>query len=173
MTRAYVGMGSNLGDRVRNLAAALAALEASQGVSVAAVSRLYESEPWGVADQPAFANAVAALDTSLTAHELLAECKRIEAELGRVEGVRYGPRAIDIDILLFGDSALETPDLTIPHPRLLEREFVVTPLLEVAPGATLPDGTPVTRDRAIHGHVTGVLADRLSTGSDPAGTPAR
>jgi 2-amino-4-hydroxy-6-hydroxymethyldihydropteridine diphosphokinase len=160
-TRAYIGMGSNLGDRVGNLSAALRELEATRGVTVAAVSFVYESEPWGVADQPAFANAVAAIDTTLDANALLAACKHIEARLGRVAGVRYGPRAIDLDILLFGDDAIRTADLTVPHPRMLERDFVVTPLLEIAPEATLPGGWPVTRDAAVQGRVNGVIAERL------------
>jgi 2-amino-4-hydroxy-6-hydroxymethyldihydropteridine diphosphokinase len=169
MTRAYLGMGSNLGDRLGNLAAALAALQATPGITVAAVSRVYESQPWGVEDQPAFANLVVALDTTVGAHALLTACKRIEAGLGRTEGVRYGPRAIDLDVLLFGDDAIDTIELTVPHPRLLERDFVVTPLLEVAPGARLPGGAPVTRDGAVHGRVTGILLERLVP---PAGSGA-
>jgi 2-amino-4-hydroxy-6-hydroxymethyldihydropteridine diphosphokinase len=161
MTRAYVGMGSNLGDRMANLAAGLGALADVPGIDVAAVSRVYESEPWGVADQPSFANAVVALDTALGAEALLSACKLVEARLGRVEGVRYGPRAIDLDVLLYGDETVDTAALTVPHPRLLERDFVVTPLLEIAPGATLPGGSPVTRDCAIQGRVTGILAERL------------
>ena len=171
MTRAFVGMGSNLGDRLRNLTAALAALEAAPGITVAAVSRVYESEPWGVADQPAFANVVVALDTTVGAHDLLTACKRIETGLGRTKGVRYGPRAIDLDVLLYGDEVLDTPELTVPHLRLLERDFVVTPLLEVAPGVRLPGGAPVTRDGAVHGRVTGILSERLmpATGSGAGG----
>lgn len=166
MTRAYLGMGSNLGDRIGTLAAALDALATEPGIRVSAVSRVYESEPWGVADQPSFANAVAAIDTGLSPEALLAACKRVEAALGRIAGVRYGPREIDLDLLLFGDEAIDTADLTIPHPRLLERDFVVTPLLEVAPDAMLPGGARVTRDAATEGRVTGVL------GSLPAPVPA-
>jgi 2-amino-4-hydroxy-6-hydroxymethyldihydropteridine diphosphokinase len=158
VTRAYVGMGSNLGDRVAALAAALRALEAVPGIGVAAVSRVYESEPWGIADQPAFANAVAALDTTLTAEDLLAVFKRLESEAGRAAGARFGPRPLDLDLLLYGSEAFSGPALTVPHPRLLARDFVVTPLLELAPRATLPDGTPVTRAAATDGRVTGVLA---------------
>lgn len=158
MTRAYVGMGSNLGDRVATLNAALEALDAAPGVGVVAVSSVYESEPWGIADQPSFANAVAGLDVDLAPLELLAVFKRIEAEAGRVAGVRNGPRPLDLDLLLYGEESVTGPELTVPHPRLLERDFVVTPLLEVAPDAALPDGTPVTRDAATEGRVTGVLA---------------
>ncbi len=158
MLRAYVGMGSNLGDRIGNLGAALSALDATPGVAIAAVSSTYESEPWGVEDQPAFANLVVGLDVDIDAHQLLEACQRIESDLGRVAGVRYGPRAIDLDILLFGNAQIGTTALTVPHPRLLERDFVVTPLLEIAPGVLLPDGTPVTVDSAIEGRVTRRLA---------------
>lgn len=156
-TRAFVGLGSNLGDRLRNIAEALGELEATKGVRVAAVSRAYESEPWGVTEQPAFANAVAALDVELDAAGLLAACKRVEADLGRRPGVRFGPRVIDIDVLLFGADRIDTPSLTVPHPRLLERDFVVTPLLEVAPRVALPGGGAPRREDATEGRVTGVL----------------
>lgn len=159
MTRAYIGLGSNLGDRVAMLTAALAALSETPGVSVVAVSRAYESEPWGVLDQPAFANAVAAIDTDLTAEGLLAVAKSVERSLGRIAGRRYGPREIDVDVLLFGSDVVDTPQLTVPHPRLLERDFVVTPLLEVAPHVTLPDGSVPTRNGATAGRVTSVLGD--------------
>jgi len=158
VTRAVVGMGSNLGDRIGALAAAAVELDRTPGVRVTDVSSIYESEPWGVAEQPAFANAVAVLEVALTPCELLTECKRIEALAGRVAGTRYGPRALDLDILLFGSEAVDEPELEIPHPRLAERDFVVTPLLEVLPGAGLPDGTPITREAATEGRVTGVLA---------------
>jgi 2-amino-4-hydroxy-6-hydroxymethyldihydropteridine diphosphokinase len=155
--RAYIGMGSNLGDRAASLRAALAALDATPGVQVAATSSTYESEPWGVTDQPAFANAVVAIDTDLGPLELLRALKAIEAAAGRTAGVRNGPRSLDLDLLLFGSDTVDLPELAVPHPRLLERDFVVTPLLEVAPGVTLPDGTPITRGLAIEGRVTGRL----------------
>ena len=155
--RAFVALGSNLGDRVENLAAALRALEATTGVRVVAVSQAYETEPWGVADQPAFANAVAAIDTDRSALGLLDACKRIERELGRLEGERFGPRLIDIDVLLFGDEVVDALRLTIPHPRMLERDFVVTPLLEIAPDVTLPDGQRPDPAAALEGRATGVL----------------
>jgi 2-amino-4-hydroxy-6-hydroxymethyldihydropteridine diphosphokinase len=110
-----------------------------------------------VAEQPPFANAVAALDVEAGAAELLATAKRIERAMGRVSGPRNGPRPIDIDLLLFGADRLDTPELTLPHPRLLERDFVVTPLLEIAPEVTLPDGTRPDPLRATEGRVTGVL----------------
>jgi 2-amino-4-hydroxy-6-hydroxymethyldihydropteridine diphosphokinase len=173
MTLAFIGLGSNLGDRVATLQAALDALAAVPGVRVAAVSSVYESEPWGVADQPAFANAVAALDTDGTPHDLLAALKRVEADLGRTDGVRYGPRPIDLDLLLFGSERVASESLTVPHPRLLERDFVVTPLLEIAPEVTMPDGRRVTREAATEGRVTARLAPppALSERSDRRGAP--
>lgn len=151
--RAFIGLGSNLGDRVATLAAALAALDVEPGVSVVGVSSVYESEPWGGVDQPAYANAVAEIEVGIDVRALLALCKRIERVLGREDGVRFGPRPIDLDILLFGDETIEEPEFVVPHPRMLEREFVVVPLLEIAPGVALPDGIPVTRKRAIEGRI--------------------
>lgn len=159
MTAAYVALGSNLGDRLALIAGAVRELEASPGVKVRWVSPVYESEPWGVTDQPAFANAVAAIEFEGEADVLLSELQEIEERLGREPGMRFGPRPIDLDILLFGDEEWDSPGLTIPHPRMLERDFVVTPLLDVAPDAALPDGTPVTRERATEGRVTGVLGE--------------
>jgi 2-amino-4-hydroxy-6-hydroxymethyldihydropteridine diphosphokinase len=157
MTRAYVALGSNLGDRLATLEAALRALDALPGVKVGAVSRVYETEPWGGVEQPRYANAVAALDVEGDAFALLHACQAIEKALGREHGVRFGPRTLDLDVLLFGREAVDSPELTVPHPRMLEREFVVTPLLEIAPGATLPDGRAVTSERAIEGRIAGVL----------------
>jgi 2-amino-4-hydroxy-6-hydroxymethyldihydropteridine diphosphokinase len=168
MARAHVGLGSNLGDRVMALMSALRALDATPGVRVVRASRAYESEPWGVTDQPAFANAVAELDVAVGPGELLAVCKRVERELGRVPGARFGPRAIDVDVLLFGGERVDTADMVIPHPRLLERDFVVTPLLEIDPKALLPDGSRITRARAVEGRVTGVLEGPLWTEDGPA-----
>jgi 2-amino-4-hydroxy-6-hydroxymethyldihydropteridine diphosphokinase len=157
VTQAYLALGSNLGDRVGAIGAALRELASTPGVHVLDVSRLVESEPWGLEDQPLFANAVARLDVRLEADALLVLLKDVEARLGRVAGERYGARTIDLDILLFGDEEWESPELTIPHPRLLERDFVVTPLLQIAPAITLPDGTRVTGERAVLGRVVGDL----------------
>ena len=155
---AFISLGSNMGDRVAMIAAALTALDCVQGARVLRVSRAYESEPWGGVDQPPFANAVALVCFDGSADVLLAELADIEARLGRARGERYGPRPIDLDLLLFGDEEWERPDLTIPHPRMLERDFVVTPLLEIAPDAELPDGRPVASAAdAVQGRVTGVL----------------
>lgn len=170
MTRAYIGLGSNLGDRIETLGAALRSLGTTPGVRVAAVSSVYESEPWGVTHQPAFANAVAALDVDIDAAALLAACKRVEHELGRTSGLRYGPRTIDLDVLLFGDAVIDTAALTVPHARLCERDFVVTPLLEIAPDIVLPDGSRLRREDAVEGRVRGVIG-RLP-GTAPLDPPA-
>ena len=153
----YIGLGSNMGDRMRNLRSALEAIDALEGTSVITVSNAVESEPWGVADQPRFVNAVARVSTSVTADRLLEALKDIETALGRGGGPRYGPRVIDLDILLYADEEWETPDLEIPHPRLVERDFAVTPLLEIAPDVRWPDGGPVTRERATQGRIVGSL----------------
>ena len=153
----FLGLGSNLGDRLDMLRRALDAIDALDETNVLAVSRVVESEPWGVADQPLFANAVARVVTALSADRLLDALQGIETAVGREKTERYGPRAIDIDIVLYGDEEWETPTLVLPHPRAAERDFVVTPLLEVAPEARWPDGSPVVRERATEGRVTGVL----------------
>ncbi len=137
----YLGLGTNLGDRPRNLRAALDRL--ARWVKVTAVSRVYETEPWGIREQPRFLNMAVAGETSLAPEELLRELKRIEREMGRTEGVRYGPRVIDIDILLYGDLQLDRGGLKIPHPRLAERRFVLAPLAEIAP-ALIPPGMNLT-----------------------------
>ena len=133
MTRAYVGLGSNLGDREQTLRRALELLAEDPAIDVVAVSSFRETEPWGYADQPRFVNAAAAVDTSLSARALLERLLVVESALGRTrgEGPRYGPRAIDLDLLLYGEERLEEPGLTLPHPRLHERAFVLEPLAEL------------------------------------------
>lgn len=157
MTDAYIGLGSNIGDRLMNLQRALRGMEAFDETRVVAVSNVVESTPWGVTDQPLFANAVARLATAIPADRFLVLLKDLEAVLGRTPGERNGPRVIDLDILLFGDDEWQTPDLTVPHPRLAERDFAVTPLLEIAPHAEWPDGSPITRERATEGRITATL----------------
>jgi 2-amino-4-hydroxy-6-hydroxymethyldihydropteridine diphosphokinase len=140
--RGYLSLGSNVGDREANLRVALAALR-DHGVEVAAVSSLYETEPVGeFPDQPDFLNAAVRIETDLEPHALLDLCKAIELEGGRMlAGPRHGPRAIDIDLLILGDAELESERLTVPHPALTERRFVLAPLLELDPDLSLPDGT--------------------------------
>ena len=139
MTRAYVGLGANLGDRERTLRDAVDALGAEDGIGVVAVSTLRETDPVGVGDQPRFVNGVVALDTTLAARELLDRLLAIEQRFGRVRVLgEHGPRTLDLDLLLYGDEELDEPGLTVPHPRLHERRFVLEPLAELAPGLVLP-----------------------------------
>jgi 2-amino-4-hydroxy-6-hydroxymethyldihydropteridine diphosphokinase len=135
--RVYVGLGSNLGDREAALRGAVAALQA-RGLTVLALSPLYETEPWGITDQPRFLNAACALETDLPPHALLDTLKAIERDLGRTESVRYGPRVIDLDILLYGDLRLDTPRLVLPHPGLLQRTTALIPLVDLAPDLLHP-----------------------------------
>lgn len=156
--RVHLGLGSNMGDRMSNLAAAVAAIGRLSDTVVVAVSHAYESEAWPDACDPLYANAVAIVDTALALPALLAELRDIEAALGRPhDEARNAPRAIDIDILLAGDEEWDRPDLVVPHPRMRERDFVITPLLEVSPHLTWPDGTAVTRDDVRVGRVTATL----------------
>jgi 2-amino-4-hydroxy-6-hydroxymethyldihydropteridine diphosphokinase len=138
----YLGLGSNVGDREGHLRAALRLL-GEHGVEVEATSSVYETEPVGeILDQPDFLNAVVRVSTDLDPEALLDLCKAIEVEQGRMMGApRHGPRPLDIDLLLMGDLALETGRLTLPHPEVTARRFVLIPLLELDPELTLPDGT--------------------------------
>jgi 2-amino-4-hydroxy-6-hydroxymethyldihydropteridine diphosphokinase len=132
VTRSYVGLGSNLGDREAFLVGARAALAATEGISVAAASRLYQTEPLGP-PQDRYLNAVLALDTALDPHALLARLLELEQAAGRRRGARRNaPRTLDLDLLLHGDACIETPELRVPHPRLHERAFVLVPLAEIA-----------------------------------------
>jgi 2-amino-4-hydroxy-6-hydroxymethyldihydropteridine diphosphokinase len=137
VTEAVLGLGGNLGDRRAYLAAALAALAADPRIRVLAVSPLYETPPWGKTDQPPFLNAALRIDTTLSPRGLLDAVLAVEAKLGRRRTERWGPRVVDIDILVFGDAALDEPGLHVPHPRLLERAFALRPLVDVAPAAEL------------------------------------
>lgn len=138
MSITYLGLGANLGEREAALRAALDALQASGQVQVLAVSSLYETAPMYVTDQPAFLNAVARVETVLAPEALLDLLKETEVARGRVARYRYGPREVDLDILLYDDLIRDTPRLTIPHKRLGERAFVLVPLAELAPGLRLP-----------------------------------
>jgi 2-amino-4-hydroxy-6-hydroxymethyldihydropteridine diphosphokinase len=129
--KAYLALGSNLGNRQENLKKAIAAL--GERVKIIRVSRVYETAPMGLTEQPDFLNLVVEIETDLPARELLQEAKAIEQILGRQEGPRWGPRVIDIDILLLGEENISEPGLKIPHPRMTERAFVMVPLAELAP----------------------------------------
>ena len=137
---AYLGLGGNLGDRLAALTEALALLDATPGMRRLSCSSVYETEPWGVTDQPAFLNLAAGFETTLSPTDLLAACKSVEQRVGRAESYRWGPRLIDVDILLYGDAIVNstTPDLQIPHARLAERAFVLVPLAEIAGNAIVP-----------------------------------
>ena len=142
MTRTgHLGLGSNVGDRRAHLQAAVDALPA-HGVRVLAASSVYDTEPVGeVLDQPDFLNAVVRIETELGPEELLDACKAVERDLGRAAGgVRHGPRPIDVDVLLLGDTAFASERLTLPHAEVTSRRFVLVPLLEVDPDVALPDG---------------------------------
>jgi 2-amino-4-hydroxy-6-hydroxymethyldihydropteridine diphosphokinase len=139
VTRAYVGLGANLGDRSAMLRAALEQLAAEPGVSLVAVSSVRETDPVGPVDQPRFLNAAAALETELSPRELLDRLLGIERRLGRTrEGPRFGPRTIDLDLLLYGEERLDEPGLELPHPRLHERLFALEPLFELDPSLVVP-----------------------------------
>ena len=142
--RGYLGLGSNEGDRLGALRAAREAL-GRRGVEVLASSSAYETAPQGeVLDQPDFLNACVAIETGLSPEELLDACKDVERELGRDPGgVRHGPRPIDVDVLLLGERRQRSERLTLPHPEIASRRFVLEPLLELDPELALPDGTPL------------------------------
>lgn len=145
MTAAYVGIGGNLGDVRETIRRALELLDAREGIRVAAVSTLRETDPVGFLDQPRFLNGAARLETTLDARELLAALLDVERELGRTRaGPRFGPRSIDLDLLVLGDVELDEPGLTLPHPRLHERRFALEPLAELDPALVVPGRGPVT-----------------------------
>jgi 2-amino-4-hydroxy-6-hydroxymethyldihydropteridine diphosphokinase len=142
VTRAYVGLGANLGDREGTLRRAVELLAAEPGIEVVAVSSFRETEPVGYVDQPAFLNGACAVETDLSPRDLLDRLLAVERVLGRERGTgpRWGPRTIDLDLLLYGQETVEEPGLTVPHPRLAERSFALEPLVELEPGLRLPDG---------------------------------
>lgn len=136
--RAYVGLGSNLGDREQAIEQAVALLGAEPQVEVVATSTLRETEPWGPVAQPGFLNGAVEVETSLEPRALLGVLLDVERRLGRVRDERFGPRTIDLDLLVFGDAVLDEPGLTVPHPRLHERAFALEPLHELDPELVVP-----------------------------------
>lgn len=140
MASAFLGLGSNLGDRRRWMARAVARLQAHPQITLKACSSLYANPPVGYQAQPDFLNAVVEVETSLTPAALLETALEVERCLGRERHLRWGPRNIDIDLLLYDDVEVAEPHLTVPHPRLQERAFVLVPLAEIAPDLRLPDG---------------------------------
>ncbi len=139
MTEAYIGLGSNMGDRVENLQSALKKIAAIGKTTITAVSSHYLTPPWGVTEQNTFVNQVIAIDTGLSPLGLLRELKQIEIKMGRQAGARWGPRIIDLDILWYGGEQINLPELQIPHPYLRQRLFVLIPLEELNPELILPE----------------------------------
>jgi len=145
VTRAYVGLGANLGPREETLERAVELLREADEVDVVAVSGFRETDPVGVVDQPRFVNAAVAVDTELTPRELLDLLLEVERRLGRVrDGMRWGPRTIDLDLLLYADLVVEEPGLRVPHPRLGERRFALEPLAELDPALVVPGAGAVS-----------------------------
>jgi 2-amino-4-hydroxy-6-hydroxymethyldihydropteridine diphosphokinase len=140
--RAFLGLGSNLGDRLANLQGAVDVLAAHPDIVVRRSSRIYETAPIGP-DQPDFLNAVVEVDTELEPVDLLAACACVERELHRVREIRWGPRTIDVDVLTYDERVIDTPELVVPHPRMHERAFVLVPLLELDEDPPLPGGRHV------------------------------
>ena len=137
--RAYVGVGANLGDREATISRAVALLDEAEGVDVVEASTLVETEPWGPVPQPPFLNGAIGVETELEPSALLEVLLDVERALGRVrDGERWGPRTIDLDLLLYGEIVVDEPGLTVPHPRLVERRFALEPLAELAPDALVP-----------------------------------
>ena len=137
---AFLGLGSNLGDRLATLQHAVDLLNAEAGLRVEACSRVWETDPVGGPEQPDFLNVVIRVVTELEPVDLLGACNRTEAALGRVRDVRWGPRTVDIDVLLIDDRTIDEPRLVVPHPRMTQRAFVIMPLLELDPDPVLPGG---------------------------------
>jgi 2-amino-4-hydroxy-6-hydroxymethyldihydropteridine diphosphokinase len=149
MPRAYVGLGANLGQREEMLRRAIELIGETDGIQVVAVSRLRETDPVGVLDQPPFLNGAVAVETTLSPRQLLANLLRVERQLGRVrDGVRWGPRTVDLDLLVYANERVDEPGLTVPHPRLHERRFALEPLAELDPELAIPG----------HGRVSDLLA---------------
>lgn len=138
MNKVYLSLGTNIGDREQNLQLAVQYLQSTENVSITAISSIYETAPVGYVDQPAFLNIALGIETSNSAMDILKICQSVENELGRVREVRWGPRIIDLDILLYNNDNIEVEDLNVPHPRMFERAFVLVPLLEIAKSLETP-----------------------------------
>ena len=146
MSYAYLGLGSNVGDRKAQLDQSIRILNETEGINVIQTSPIYETEPVGYVEQPQFFNQCIEIETSLTPHDLLKACLGTEQQLHRVRDIRWGPRTLDVDILLFEEQIIDEDDLIIPHPRMLERSFVLIPLNDIAPDFTEPHTNKKIRD---------------------------
>lgn len=136
--RAFIGLGSNMGDRYDYLMQAIKLLDSHPKIKIVNISSVYETDPVGYTDQNLFLNMVIEAETDLSAEELLESCMKIETTLGRKREIRWGPRTLDLDILLFNNENIETENLVVPHPRMFERAFVIVPLLEICPSIPYP-----------------------------------
>ena len=141
MHKSYLGLGTNLGEREENLRRAVKLLKSFPELEVIKVSSIYETEPWGYEEQNDFLNLCLELETTLSAQQLLEKCQAVEDKMGRKREKRWGPRLIDVDILLYDDLELETSDLIVPHPRMQERAFVLIPLQELKPDLMVQGNT--------------------------------
>lgn len=155
-TPSYLALGANLGDRLANLQRAVDELAATPGIRVVRSSRVYETEPVGGPEQPEYLNAVLEVETDLDPHAVLEACLAVEARMGRVRTERWGPRPIDVDVLTYGTETIDEPDLTVPHPRMHERGFVLVPLAELDADPPLPGGRRLATLRLVPGAVLGV-----------------
>lgn len=165
MNVAYISLGSNIGNRLEFLQEAVGLLKETQQIDVLEVSSVYETAPVGYVDQAAFLNIVVELKTLFTPHELLSKCNEIEDLLGRKRIVRWGPRTVDLDILLYNEENMKTEDLIIPHPRMAERGFVLVPLLELNPNIIDPR-TKQAFSNLVHDQKEGVHLWRKFAGVD-------
>ncbi|MDP2751525.1 MAG: 2-amino-4-hydroxy-6-hydroxymethyldihydropteridine diphosphokinase, partial [Rhodocyclaceae bacterium] len=164
MSRAFVALGSNLGDSTHTINEAIKALTALRDSSLVAISSLYQTAPVGLQNQPDFINAVAAIDTHQSPLALLDALFDIEARFRRVRSIKNAPRTLDLDLLLYGDTVMKSPTLTLPHPRLHERAFVLMPLLEIAPDILIPELGPAAHYlQTTQGNYSGPVGTQLSS----------
>lgn len=168
---AFLGLGSNLGDRLDHLQGAVDRLGTDPRISVEDVSSVYETAPVGGPEQEPFLNIAVRVRTRHSPRRLLAACQRVEADLARVRTVRWGPRTVDVDILLFSDRVIARRDLQVPHPRLTERAFALIPLMEVASGGRLPDGSSLATALARLAPIEGVVVVGSQITVPPADNP--
>ena len=160
MNKAYLGLGSNLGDKKHYLYDAIQWLNRHEQITIVQLSSLYETAPWGYTDQDVFMNLVVEVETSLNPIELLDVCQSIENELGRVREIKWGPRVIDVDILLYNDEAIESDRLTVPHPYMTERDFVMIPLAEINPQLIVEEKTVQEWAQQFDAQALKVISDR-------------